>query len=86
VIIARKIQMLYFHSTSEEIQKLATYAAKSVQLLEGFAAKPHDQGLCPGPRLGQTPIPPAYSPKISNVCYSPPSNGPNLGCLDESLA
>jgi len=27
-----KIQMLHFHCTSDEIQKLATYAAKSFQL------------------------------------------------------
>jgi len=82
VIIARKIQMMYLHSTSEEIQKLATYAAKSFQLLEGFAAKPHDQGLCPGPPLGQTPIPQHIPPKSPMPAIPPPK----LGCLDESLA
>jgi len=29
LIIARKIQMLYFHNTYEETQKLPTYAEKA---------------------------------------------------------
>ena len=33
VIITNKIQMLYLHTTSKEIQKLALCAAKSSQLL-----------------------------------------------------
>jgi len=39
LIIAGKIQMLYLHSTSEEIQKLASCAAKSFQFLGGFAPR-----------------------------------------------
>ena len=45
--------MLYFHNTFKEIQKLATYAAISFQLLGGFApdalTRGSDQGLCPFP-------------------------------------
>jgi len=56
-----KIQILYLHNTYQEIQKLATYVAKSLQLLGGgakswgFAPDPIDQGLYP--------ITSAYSPQ-----------------------
>ena len=33
------VQMLYVHHTSEKIQKIATYTAKSFKLLEGFASR-----------------------------------------------
>jgi len=33
LIIARKFRTLYLHNTSEKVQKLAIYAAKSFQLL-----------------------------------------------------
>jgi len=47
LIIARKIQMLYFQNTSKEIQKLALCAAKSFQLLGGrdFAPDPWSGAL-----------------------------------------
>jgi len=47
LIIARKMQMLYFHNISEEVEELATYTAKSYRLLWALRLKPHDQGLCP---------------------------------------
>jgi len=69
--------MLYFHNTSQEIQKLATYAAKSFQLLGGFAPRPPDQGLCPWTPLGAQPPDPSISPM--------PAIPPKMGCLDKTL-
>jgi len=54
--------MLYFRNTSKEIQKLANYAAKSFQLLGGFAPKPLTRGSALDPVEGTAPRPPAYSP------------------------
>ena len=45
----------HVHNTSEEIQKLATYTAKSFQLSPG----PPDQGLCPCTPLGAQPPDPS---------------------------
>jgi len=69
--------MPYFHNTSEEIQKLATYAAKSFQLLDGFAPRLLDRGSASRPHWGHSPRPSAYSP---SAFYFPP----NLGCLDKT--
>jgi len=48
LIIARKIQMLYFRNTSDEIQKhkFATYATKGFQGGGALSPRPPDQGLC----------------------------------------
>jgi len=39
---SRTIKMLYFHNSFQYMQKSATYAAKSFQLLGGFAPRPPD--------------------------------------------
>jgi len=58
LIMARKIQILCFHSIyvgGEEMQKLVTYAAKSFQVLGALLPLPRtsDQGLCmPFNRVG----------------------------------
>jgi len=46
--------MLYFHNTSEEIQKLASYAA-TVFSLFGLSSQNHGQGLCPWTPLEEQP-------------------------------
>ena len=47
--------MLYFHNSSEEIQKLATYAAKKFQLLGAKPSESLIRGSAPGPRWGTAP-------------------------------
>jgi len=70
--------MLYFHNTSEEIQKLATYAADSFQLLGAFDSQTAWAGLCSWTPLGAQP----QTSSIFSQCLLFP---PNLGCLDSSL-
>jgi len=49
--------MLYFNNTSEEMQRLAMYAAKSFQLLGASPQAPLTGGFSPGPRWGTSPRP-----------------------------
>jgi len=69
--------MLYFRI--EEIQKLATYAPKSFQLLGGFDPHSPNRGFCPWTSLGPWPPDPQHIPP--NACCFPP----NLQCLDKTL-
>jgi len=56
------VQMLYFHSTSEEMQKLAAYTAKSFQLLEASHQASWPGALSLNPAGAKPPDPPpAYS-------------------------
>jgi len=64
----------------KEIQDLATYIAKSFQLLEGSPYRPHDQGLCPWMPLELDPA--GADPSIYPM---PAISIPNLVCLDKTI-
>lgn len=67
-----------FRSTSEEIQKLATYAAKAFSFW-GLASRSPEHGLCRhlNSAGAQSPDPSIFP----NACYFPP----NLGRVDKIL-
>ena len=69
-----KIKMLYYHNALQEIQTLATYAAKSFQLMGGKAP----QTTWPPLNHAGQPQTPSISP---NACNSPSK----LGRLDKTL-
>jgi len=55
--------MLYFHNTSQEIQKKSTYATKDFQLLRGFTPRFPEKGSAPRnpkPRWGHSPQTPNF--------------------------
>jgi len=60
--------MLYFHNISQEMQKFATHATKSSQLLRGVGGlSPQTPSLPLDPAGGTAP-----DPKLSpNICYFP---------------
>ena len=68
-IIARKIQMLCFHNTSEEMQKIATYVTKSIQLLRDSPQDLLTRSCAPRPGWGRGPG--SDSQHIPNACYYP---------------
>jgi len=66
------------HNTFESVQKSATYAANSFQLLEANLPKTPDLGLCPWTPLGHSP----QILIISSILPIPP----NLGRLHKRLS
>jgi len=54
LIIARKFRTLYLHNTSEKVQKLAIYAAKSFQLLRASPDLWPEAQSAPGSHLGHS--------------------------------
>jgi len=53
----------YFHSTSQEVQKLATYTAKSFQLLGALRPGPLARGYAPGLHWRHSPQTPSTFPQ-----------------------
>jgi len=57
IIVTHVHKMLYFHNSFQYIQKSAIYAAKSFQLLGGFAPRPLTTGSALDPTGDRAPRP-----------------------------